>query len=192
MFGKSKNRWLWPVRLLGVRRRLFTVLSSVSLLLCVATVLFWVRSVFVAEQFAWSSATSIIGFNSQEQVLWFYHGARYERSIDPNGFFHRRAEPASETIPPTDRFDDGVGLGRFQSMAWGVDFRGFVTPAWLLCLVFLLLPFARQLFRFALYVRRSSRKAQHRRYGLCQVCGYDLRATPDRCPECGAIPAKTS
>jgi hypothetical protein len=51
------------------------------------------------------------------------------------------------------------------------------TPIWLM-----MLPFA---LAFAAAGWRLKRPQRRRRAGLCPSCGYDVRATPERCPECG-------
>lgn len=55
-------------------------------------------------------------------------------------------------------------------------------PYWLIAIIAAIVPIwcLRQL------LRARWRKTR----GLCLFCGYDMRATPEQCPECGTIPAE--
>jgi hypothetical protein len=61
--------------------------------------------------------------------------------------------------------------------------RSVLVPPWFIALVLSILP-ARWALRW--YVRWRRRRTP----GLCIRCGYDLRASPERCPECGTTPEK--
>jgi DMSO/TMAO reductase YedYZ heme-binding membrane subunit len=51
--------------------------------------------------------------------------------------------------------------------------------------LFVLVVLASAAYR-VLLLWRTQRKRNRELAGLCLICGYDLRATPGRCPECGS------
>ena len=73
----------------------------------------------------------------------------------------------------------GFAITAFGS---GREFHfALMLPYWALSMAFSLLP--------AIWiVRRLRWRAASRHSDRCAVCGYDLRATPERCPECGLVP----
>ena len=69
-----------------------------------------------------------------------------------------------------------AGKGRGWVLRVGAAFFGLIP-------LLLALPALWLARRLALQIRARRRARQ----GCCPVCNYDLRATPDRCPECGAV-----
>ena len=75
---------------------------------------------------------------------------------------------------PTTYFTNGAtASATFYPAQWEVR-----VPDWAVVLAAAVLPVAT--------LRRRFR--EQRAIGHCRHCGYDLRATPGRCPECGNVP----
>jgi hypothetical protein len=143
-----------------VRRWLFNILTALSLLLCVATVVMWVRS--------------------YQHEDWVLIDRRYITSAVSNAW------------PPSPgrllhSHDGSLGMLRY----WGVDPTGKIImsapfPVWFMPYFLLVLPpLIFPAVWLAMRWRRRQQSADRTAMGLCTGCGYDLRASIERCPECG-------
>ena len=181
-------------------RHLFTLCSAVSLLLCVAVCVLWVRSYWWCDLFNadrvdaqnYKIATgSVFDFELASGLGGIFIG--YEQFHDPrdgpeeDDGRHWRVYWKSELpekFAGTDHLDAAESPAARLGFHWEGEFWDArnhhimtVVPHWFAALIASVIPACR-------YLR--SRRRSRPRPGLCRRCGYDLRATPGRCPECGA------
>jgi hypothetical protein len=160
-----------------VRRRLFNLAAALSLALCVAIAGLWMSSFFWGEDFYYRHVTT------NPTKMFEYH-IRTTR-----GWSVLLIEDAN---PPVDPFKSPLDIQRIRSTAgfWHQRFEGSPDVRSMHGKQFLEVPIAAFVPPVAVpplvWLTRKHRERKRRRAGACPSCGYDLRASRDRCPECGA------
>jgi hypothetical protein len=187
-------------------RILYNLLTTISLLLLLTTVTVWVRSYWVSEEFLWKdrpdakSQFDFRGINCSQGGIQFY---AYDilRSGNPS-YHHPQFSHTQERATKYPVYEDWRDwyqpLDEQRFSAIGFEYipktfprrRSSILPAGIVHTVTLPLYFPTLLFallpvHYLLLVRRHRCRAKRISEGHCPACNYDLRASPDRCPECG-------
>jgi hypothetical protein len=186
-------------------RFLLAAATSLSLLVCMAGIAAWAGSYWACETLGWYANrwhgqhcdVQGYGLSSDSGGLLIFclrrdahirpgddEGEWFKRdNPDLYGFNHFSHEPAGYPYM-TDYAGQGrAGFGHFfgspqsPNPLMTYDDHFVVFPAWLIVVVAAVLP--------ARWLATSVRRRRASRLGLCLRCGYDLRASGGRCPECG-------
>ena len=166
----------------------FSAASAASLVLLLATVALWARSAKQTEVLGFYTPTGhVVGVASDHSgVLFFASNARFDADYDLST--DRMSISAVEFHQVHDWLFDKraqklriagfqVAAGAFSRTISHWKYGAIIVPYWALLIVLIPLP-ARYLSRVVIRWRR-------RRLGRCIGCGYDLRKSTERCPECG-------
>lgn len=201
---------LQPMRKLGrILRRLLTALS---LLLSVAVLVAWVRGYWSWDTvFAGRDATDALTYrrahfvvhSTSGEILIHYwrsfvfieteldrgieweYGFRSQLPFNSGSFASElsiiwREREWGESFSKHGSLFLGRSTRAREDGTWARDFY-VVFPCRLAAIVFAALPS----WRFMAWWPQRRRRLLATRQGCCRSCGYDLRASPDRCPECG-------
>ena len=172
-------------------RSLFNAAGAAALLFAAAAVALWVRSHWTTDS-VWlrhGGATAEV-MTARNGCLFHWTGGRSDR--DRRRWYCDSSEP-SDMIGGNWRFWTqsqphqllGVitwgraSYGGKGSSEWGMS---ILVPYWLLACVAAAPGAGLLMISHCLH-----RRARRLRALQCVRCGYDMRATPDRCPECGAV-----
>jgi hypothetical protein len=181
-----------------VLRKAFTIASAVSLVLFVGTVVLWGRSYSQSPSTAGNLAFGSLSRGSRtfRYVLFLSYAGRLEgevdretgsdeESVDLIGLHCFQSDLTFDMGPqePPSVLSASAFHGSYERSEWPAVAKTylkltFIVPYWPLAAMFGLAP--------TIWICRYVVRRSHRRSGRCPSCGYDLRATPDRCPECGA------
>ncbi|HEX2922691.1 MAG TPA: hypothetical protein VHS28_01535 [Chloroflexota bacterium] len=189
-----------------MKHRLFTILSALSLLLALLVAGLWIHSLwfrcgFICRHDHWPDNThcQTVSFAltkvrggfwcslAQQQFDLAYtdqHSVRMDLPGMPERFrqLHQAGSHWQWITGPTLSFPGTFAGFRYAqhliSTKGEIDHtRNLFFPAFLPLLLSLLLP--------AMWMVQACRRHRRIKSGLCLHCGYDLRASTDRCPECG-------
>jgi hypothetical protein len=162
-----------------MRRRCFSGLSALSLVVAMGVLAVWVRSYWKSDEIEgkWRLQGEWRGawLNSdQGVVLWHYAKGLNETSDEMSG---RRWKWEVKRAGGDPSYGSVISLEPwlgFEVLQVEKRIKIVSAPHWFLAGCFLVLP-----------VRWVMVRWRRRREGCCARCGYDLRGTPDYCPECG-------
>ena len=164
--------------------------AALSLVLLSGVVLSWSRSLMVMDAFEWRRASRFVQLMSSSSSLRLIALSNMSGDDPPDGWHVRWwGYPLSSSAPKSmRRWFGGFSHGEITVYRAGKPeswprlmgkARYYEVPHWVLAGASGALP--------GLLVMRAFRTRRRVRRRLCLSCGYDLRATPDRCPECGTL-----
>jgi hypothetical protein len=155
-------------------------LTILSLVLALLLIAIWVRGYRVGHEFDYMRPTWFAGASTERGHVAVFWG----EGIRNPGLHHLRRKPLDQPQWVRDNVPGafvrlGFAYGR-QASGYGI----IVIPLWLPALI---------LTTISMLGLRAWRRRRrlHRTPFACRHCGYDLRATPERCPECGTVATPT-
>lgn len=172
-------------------RWLVRLFCAMSLILFVAACALWVRAVKMTDMISMPLASAEVVIANGRTGLNVGAGVYDDPAALSEVHFEWQAEPWSprhglwiKRLPSFLGFRATKARGTRSDMdgnVYPMSYGFVVLPHWFLAVATFVPP--------ALFTARRLRTWRRRARSLCASCGYDLRATPDRCPECGAVRA---